>query len=183
MESLTDEKIMLEVKNGKKEYFNMILDRYYKTVLNYAFRITGNRGEAEDVTQETFSKIYFAAKRYQPLSSFKAFLYTIAFRECLKSIGKRKNIIELSSLHEPKSQDNPVSTLENKEKAMIVKNALLKLKPIHRSALILREYQNLSYEEISQVLKCSLAATKNYIFRSKEQLKNILKPILSRGAL
>ena len=183
MEELTDEKIMLEVKNGKKEYFDLILDRYYKAVLNYAFRITGNRGEAEDVAQETFSKIYFSAKRYHPISSFRAFLYTVAYRESIKALKKRKHTIEIDAFKEPISQDNPHNKLETKHIAGIIKNAIMKLRPQQRSALILREYHDLSYEEISQVLKCSLANTKNYIFRSKEQLKNVLKPFFSRGTL
>ncbi|OGF58991.1 MAG: hypothetical protein A2Y62_21135 [Candidatus Fischerbacteria bacterium RBG_13_37_8] len=182
MEALTDEKIMMEVKNGNKDYFNQILDRHYKSILNYAYRISGNKALSEDIAQDTFSKIYFAAKRYKPTAPFKVFLYTVAFRESIKALRKNKKHIALNDMMVLPSTDNPSKNLEDKDTSLLVRNAILKLEPKYRSAIILREYNNLTYEEIAKVLKCSLANTKNYIFRAKEKLRELLIPVL-RGAL
>lgn len=182
MDSLTDEQIMVEVKKGNKELFNMILDRYYKSILNYSYRLIGNKESAEDAAQDIFSKIYFAANKYQPTAPFRIFLYTIALRESLKLIKKRKNYLSYENFCNIPSKDNPSTDLEKKHISLMLRQAILKLSPKYRAAIILREYNNLSYEEISQVLKCSLANTKNYLFRAKSKLKELLMPAL-RGAL
>ncbi len=182
MNSLTDEQIMIEVKNGNKDLFNIILDRYYKSILNYSYRLTGNKEIAEDVTQEVFSKIYFASNRYQPSAPFKIFLYTIAFRESIKIIKKQKKYSSIDDIISFQSKDNPIANLEKKYLFSILRKAILKLNPKYRAAIILREYNNLSYEEISQVLNTSLPNIKNYLFRGKAKLKEILMPVL-RGTL
>lgn len=182
MNSLTDEQIMIEVKKGNKELFNIILDRYYKSILNYSYRLIGNKELAEDATQEIFSRMYFAANKYQPTAPFRIFLYTIAYRESLKLLKKRKNYSLIENFYNIASKDNPSTDLEKKYISLLLRQAILKLSPKYRVAIILREYNGLSYEEISQVLKCSLPNTKNYILRAKSKLKEILIPAL-RGAL
>ncbi len=77
MNSITDEMIMLEIKNGEKEYFNIILDRYYKIILNYAYRVLGKKEDAEEVLQEIFLRLYFFVRNYKPVSRPKS---TSAFR-------------------------------------------------------------------------------------------------------
>jgi RNA polymerase sigma-70 factor (ECF subfamily) len=183
MNSLTDEQIMLEVKNGNKKLFDIILERHYKNILNYSYRLTGDKGLAEDATQEIFSKVFFSAKRYKPTAPFKMFLYTIAYRENIKLIKKNKIFSFKNDENiDIQSNDNPSTNLEKKHMATLMKNAILKLTPKYRAAIILREYNDLSYEEISRILNCTLQDTKNYLFRAKTKLKEILSPVL-RGAL
>lgn len=182
MNSITDEMIMLEIKNGKKEYFNIILERYYKMILNYAYRVLGKKEDAEEVSQEIFLRLYFSVRNYKPVSSFRTFLFFIAHRECIRFSKKRKKFIPILNPNLYKYSDTPSSIYEVRRGEELIKKAILKLKPKYRSALILRAYFGLGYEEISKIINCSLGDTKNYIFRSKRKLISILNPN-SRGAL
>jgi len=180
MNLITDEMIMIEIKNGKKEYFNIILDRYYKMILNYAYRVLGKIEDAEEASQEIFLRLYFSVKNYKPVSSFKTFLFCIAHRECIRFSKKRKKFIPILNPNLYKQFDTPSSIYEERRDEELVKKAIMQLKPKYRSALILRTYFGLGYEEIAKIINCSLSDTKNYIFRSKEKLISILN---SGGAL
>ncbi len=159
----------------------MIFHRYKNPLFNYALRILGNRADAEDTLSDVFLVLF--EKKYQPAANakFSTWLYTVTRNSCIDKIRKRKKFVamwftneetrELKPLEMPACENPPGETLQKEETARYIRRALNKLPFLQKEALVLREYQQLSYEEIAQVLNCSLEKVKILIFRARKALK------------
>ena len=179
-----DEDLIHEYQLGNEEALTMLFERYKRPILNYALRILGNRADAEDVAGEVFLALFEKKDSYQPQAKFSTWLYTIARNNCISRIRKRKFQIslwfekdetgELQCLDIPDDKNLPPQELARKETSFYLRRAIAKLPLEQKEALILREYQQLSYEEISQVLGCSLEKVKVVIFRAREKLREEL---------
>lgn len=169
---------------GDTEALTMIFDRYKKPVLNYALRILGNRADAEDAVSDVFLAILGRKYQFDPTAKFSMWAFTVTRHACIDKIRKRKRFLPLVFRNEgtqemeewdpPDTKDLPREDLERNEMAHHVQSAIQKLPLEQKEALILREYHDLSYEEISKVLQCSLAKIKVLIFRARENLKQEL---------
>ncbi len=175
-------------QRGDQEALTMIFYRYKKPVLNYALRILGHRADAEDVVSEVFLAIFGKKYRVDPKAKFSTWAFTVTRNICIDKIRKRKRFLplvfrndvtqEIEEWDPADTKDLPREDLERMETAHHVQNAIQKLPLEQKEALVLREYHNLSYEEISNVLNCSLSKVKILIFRARENLKNELLPSL-----
>jgi RNA polymerase sigma-70 factor (ECF subfamily) len=179
MKNDDDIQLMLRFKEGDLSAYDMIFNKYKKEVLNTVYRIIGNKDDAEDLSQEVFLRIYNARKRYKPTSSFRTYLHKIIVNTCLSYL-RRKKLLQFIHLDSLKDKDipeisNPENTYEEKELKSSVKKAILKLPANQRTAIILKTYDNLSYDEIANVLNISPQAVKSLIFRARENLKKLLK--------
>src|SRR5438105_2143455 len=150
--------------------------------------------EAEDIAQNVFVQVYKSAERYKVSAKFSTWLFTITRNLCLNEIRRRsrhpaQSLDEVSAENEdqPRHQvedlknHSPPDTLLQKELEEKVELALAALPEKQRTALLLCRQDELSYEEIAEVLECSLSATKSLIHRARETLKQILKPYLRTG--
>ena len=188
MSSQSDENLMEDYRlSGDSEVMAIIYQRYKAKILNFALRILANRAQAEDVTGEVFLTLFSNKYTSDRNAKFSTWLYTVARNKCIDHIRKRNNVFSLwfkSSTGEEgqfaiaDENEIPRDELIKKEAASEVKNALAKLPNNQKEALVLREYQQLSYEEISQVLDCSLENVKVLIYRAREQLRVELKSFL-----
>lgn len=179
-----DIQLMLRLKDGDENAFGEIFNKYKKEVINTVYRIIGNSNDAEDLSQEIFLRIYNARKRYQPTASFKAYLHRITINVCLSYLRRKKilQFISLDKFLKEKSdtipdidKSNPEDIYLEKELSNKVRKAILQLTTNQRTALVLRTYNDLSYEEISGTLNITPPAVKSLIFRARENLKEILK--------
>ena len=187
----SDEELIAAYQRGDAKALTMLFDHYKKPILNYALRIVGNRADAEDVTSDVFIAVMTKKETYQPKAKFSTWLFTIARNFCISKLRKKKNIFSLwmqgsdsgeyELLDVPDTEPRADHRLKEKEMTAHVKKAIEKLPETQREALVLREYQNLSYEEISQILNCSLENVKVLIFRARERLRQELASFMMEG--
>jgi RNA polymerase sigma-70 factor, ECF subfamily len=189
-----DAQLMLRVQSGDREAFETLMTRYRQPVMNLVYRTLGDLNEAEDICQHVFIQVYKSARRYRPTARFSTWLYTIARNLCLNEIRRRSRhpADSLDALH-PDGEDHPTrdlvdyrtldppNALLQDELERKIQEALSTLPENQRTAILLCRQAELSYEDIAQVLHCSLSATKSLIHRARETLREKLKPYLKTG--
>jgi RNA polymerase sigma-70 factor, ECF subfamily len=190
-----DAALMLRVKQGDTAAFEELVERYKQPVLNLLYRTLRDATEAEDLAQNVFVQVYKFADRYRVEAKFSTWLFTIARNLCLNEIRRRSRhpaesldaVIETSEesacprQFEDKRNISAQETLMQDELVSKVEEALGALPENQRTAILLFKEKEMSYEEISEILGCSLSATKSLIHRGRETLKQKLKPYLKSG--
>lgn len=189
-----DAALMLRVKQGDMEAFEALVEKYKQPVLNLLFRTLHDATEAEDLAQKVFVQVFKSADRYRASAKFSTWLYTIARNLGLNEI-RRRSRHPAGSLDVPhdesedqhhlpddglKSPSPPDAMLQNELEEKLA-CALNELPENQRTAILLCQQDEMSYEEIATVLGCSLSATKSLIHRGRETLKARLKPYLRTG--
>ncbi len=190
-----DAELMLRVKSGDMEAFEALVDKYKQPVMNLIYRTLPDATEAEDLTQTVFVQVYKSASRYQVSAKFTTWLFTIARNLCFNEIRRRSRhpAQSFDALTETEGEDSPrqfedLRVFGPQESALQteleekVGEVVKGLPETQRTALLLCCQDELSYEHISEVLGCSLSATKSLIHRARETLKQRLKPYLRTGA-
>lgn len=173
---ISEKELLILAKNKNLEAFEKILFLYDKSIYNYLYRLTGRKEDAEDLTQKTFIKLYKSLKSINLDKNFKAWLYRIATNTAYDWFRKKKREAELL-ITEP---DKYFETLEpedayyNVETSQELESALNKLKPIHKSVLLLFYKESLQYQEIAEALNIPLNTVKTHLYRAKEALKKEL---------
>jgi len=182
-----DVQLMLEFQKGDKASFEKLMDKYYKRIMNLVYRFVGDKDIAEDLTQDVFIKVYKNAYLYKPKAKFQTWLYQITKNTCLNELRRRKHsAVSLDKTFEVKGNPlkqeladtnslNPGETIDQKEIALVVKEAIASLPENQRMAVTLRRYEQLSYDDIAQTMNCSLASVKSLLSRAKLNLKEKLK--------
>ena len=189
-----DAALMLRVKQGDSAAFAQLVDKYRQPILNFSQRLLHDATEAEDMAQNVFIQVYKAADRYRVSSKFSTWLFTIARNLCLNEIRRRSRHPADSldaSQSDPENQVppqfedkrtfSPPEALLQGELQQKIENALASLPENQRMAILLCRQDELSYEDISEVLGCTVSATKSLIHRGRETLKGLLKPYLKTG--
>lgn len=189
-----DAALMLRVKQGDRAAFATLVEKYQQPVMNFVRRTLRDETEAEDLAQNVFLQVYKSAPRYVITARFSTWLFTIARNLCLNEIRRRsRHPAESLDTTHPESEDQPLHQFEDKttfspsesllqrELVEKIEQALAELPENQRAALLLCRQDELSYEEIAEVLDCSLSATKSLIHRGRETLKEKLKPYLRTG--
>jgi len=193
-ETDADAALMLRVKQGDSDAFAQLVNKYKQPVINLAHRTLRDPIEAEDIAQNVFVQVYKSAERYKVSAKFSTWLFTIARNLCLNEIRRRsRHPAESMDAPHPEHEDQPLHQFEDKktftppesllhgELKAKIEEALAELPENQRTAILLCRQEELSYEEIAEVLGCSLSATKSLIHRGRETLKEKLKPYLRTG--
>jgi RNA polymerase sigma-70 factor (ECF subfamily) len=188
-EKTTDEDLMGRVKLGNKHAFEVLIRRHQLSVLNFIFRFMGNRSDAEDLTQELFLRIWKAAGTYKPEAKFTTWLYRIATNLCInkqRAIRIRRLFAKSHSQEQRRgSKDEfiigedaelltPENRLINSEQSVQLLNALNELPTNQRLAIVLKIYDEMSYQEISQIMDRSISAVDSLLIRAKKNLRKKL---------
>jgi RNA polymerase sigma-70 factor (ECF subfamily) len=180
-------KIMVEVAEGNLSAFRTLVELHHKPLISFIARFTGDRDSAEDIAQEVFLRVFKAAKVYKPHAKFRTWLFTIATNLCLNEIRDNKNspkIVDLPDLHEEgypivaPEAFSPQKATENAELNTAVRKAIRNLPENQRIAILLRQYNEFSYGEISKIMGISLSAVESLIQRARQSLKKSLSPYL-----
>lgn len=175
-----DKRLISAAKNGDLAAFEQLLFTFEKTIFNHIYRILGDRRDAEDLTQETFVKVYKNLKKLDPDGNFRSWLYKIATNTTYDHLRKKKKqppVLLVGENEWPFETLEPGLTYDNTEKvadSADLGEALSKLKPIHKTVLLLFYQQDMSYEEIAQMLSLSLNTVKTHLRRAKLALKQEL---------
>lgn len=179
MESWTDDKLVLAVREGDREAFSFLIARYEKQIYSLAYRLTNNREEAQDLGQEAFLKIYQSLDHYQPGRSFFSWMYKVASNQCYSILRKRKDqetpLEEVMGFVADKETTDqlPEEVLLEEEEKETLNQALTLLPDKYRLTLILRYMEEMTYQEIADTLDISLSAVESRIHRAKKKLHDI----------
>jgi RNA polymerase sigma-70 factor (ECF subfamily) len=182
-----DTQLMLDFKAGDEHAFQNLFDTYKSRVITYCFRFCDNRAVAEELAQETFVRVYKAARRYRPKARFSTWLFKIATNVCLNELRRPAYRNRIESLDrildhqavqvpEPaaKRTERPDAMLDLQEQQVLVHKALEQLPEQQRAALLLRIEGEFSYEEIGQQINRSKHHVKTLIHRGRLRLKKSL---------
>lgn len=190
-----DSQLMLRVKHGDMGAFESLVEKFKQPVMGLVYRTLRDADEAEDIAQTVFIQVYKSRDRYQPSARFSTWLFTIARNFCLNEIRRRVRH-PADALDQPLNDSDdtvgtliPDATVRNAgdqslsgELERKVDEAVRDLPELQRTALLLCREEDVSYEEIAEVLGTSLSATKSLIHRARETLKARLKPYLESGS-
>lgn len=178
---------MAEVAGGNLSAFKELVERHQNALLNYIYRYTGDRASAEDIAQEVFLRVFRNAKEYQPVSSFKTWLFKIATNLCLNELRDNRIFSNTTDIFEPNesgfvalasNSHSPEKETESRELGAILMRAVSGLPENQRVALLLHKYEGFSYLDISRVMGCSVSAVESLIHRARRGLKKQLTPYL-----
>ena len=172
-------------REGDEKAFEEIVRRYQRQVASVIYLTMGSRAEVEDLTQEVFMRVYRSIDRVTIETSLFSWVYRIAMNLCIDELRRKKIKRVLSIGPEPGSAADHSELFEEpsrasdelmaEEKKNQVLDALERLTPAHRAALVLREYEEMSYRQIAKSLGITEQAVKSRIFRAREELKELLK--------
>ena len=185
---MTDEELMTAFQAGDDAAFEQLYTRHQRPIYQYIYRRMANGSRAEELTQEVFMGLIRSRGTWRMEASFKTYLYRIAFNQCA-SEARRADFRANEPLEHPDGTprdveaDCPAPDAEatRRQEAALVASALEALDDDQREAIVLREYQGLSYEEIGEVLGVAVGTVKSRIFRGKLELKRLLAPLLGAG--
>jgi RNA polymerase sigma-70 factor (ECF subfamily) len=184
---LSSEDLMARIARGDDDAFEILVNRHQTSVLNLIYRFIGDRMQAKDLAQEVFLRIWQAAGGYQPKAKFTTWIYRITANLCFNELrsARRKKWFSFNRFDEDgehtfeetltDSAPSAEDLLLSKERSRQISDALQGLPENQRMALILKRYDDLSYQEIAQIIGCSVSAVESLLARAKRSLQKKLK--------
>jgi RNA polymerase sigma-70 factor (ECF subfamily) len=167
---------MQSIAAGDRAAFGDLVERWQKRLINFFYRSTGNRADAEDLAQETFVQLYRVAPQYEARGSFNAFLFTLARRRMIDSFRRQaRRPLEYLDPGDYAIQQEPEASDRSREVEEAFHCALNALPENQRLAILMLQQQGLSYDEIAEALDASLSAVKTWIHRARTHLREELK--------
>ena len=185
-----DQQLVERVQRGDKGAFDLLVAKYQRKIFRLLSRLIRDPAEVEDVAQEAFVKAYRALPNFRGESAFYTWLYRIAINTAknhLVSQGRRAPTSTEADIEEAETFDDgehlrdlntPDSMLLSKQVAEAVNRAIEQLPEDLRTAIVLREIEGLSYEEIAESMNCPIGTVRSRIFRAREAIAQELKPVL-----
>ncbi|HEY3442134.1 MAG TPA: sigma-70 family RNA polymerase sigma factor [Paludibaculum sp.] len=176
-----DAGLMLCVRNGDSACFSALLDRHRNSVVHFLYRMVLNQAIAEELAQEVFLRVYRSRAKYEPSAKFTTWLFRISANLAFNWLRDEKNERFQESLQD---EDAPSSTrrlfdhqpsvecvLVHRVKLNEVREAITRLPPKQRAAVLMHKYEEMEYSQIARVLGCSESAVKSLLFRAYESLR------------
>lgn len=172
-----DAELMERAARGDDSAFRQLFDNHYPRAVNIAYRSLGDIDLAEDVAMDAFAKIYESKQSYKPQAKFSTYLYRVVVNGCL-NVAKRRRTVKQESLDESTvgaSADlDPEVQLERAETSRRVQDAVLSLPANQRMALVLTQYEQMSYAAAAEVMRVSVKALESLLHRAKRNLRKSL---------
>lgn len=180
-----DDELVRRLRAGEESAYEALLARFQQAVYNLAFRLSSNPGDASDVVQEVFLKVFRNVGHFRHQSSLKTWIYRITvneahnqrrwfFRHRSREVGLDDETDEGCSRTVADTGRSPFDCAFDREKHVLIENALARINPLFREVVVLRDVEDLSYEEIAEVLQISLGTVKSRIMRGREALREEL---------
>jgi RNA polymerase sigma-70 factor (ECF subfamily) len=173
-----DDRALVEAfQGGSREAFDLIVERHRRTVYQLCFRFVGNHEDAADLAQDVFVRAFRGLSRFKGESSIRTWLYRVSVNVSLNSVTSRRPVTEPIDAVEPADAQavSPLDAVERGEQTARVRQAIRRLPPKQRATLVLRVYQDLSYEEISKVLGGSVGSVKANFFHALGNLRRLVQ--------
>jgi RNA polymerase sigma-70 factor, ECF subfamily len=184
-----DQQLVQRVQKGDKSAFDLLVLKYQHRVLKLVGRFVSDAAEAQDVAQDAFLKAYRALPSFRGDSAFYTWLYRIAINTAKNAlVSNRRRPVDFDlDLQDPeqydrharlKEVDTPEGVLLTEEIRTVVERAMEQLPEDLRTAIVLREIEGLSYEEIAEAMDCPVGTVRSRIFRAREAIDKRLQPLL-----
>ena len=179
-----DDRLIDAVLGGDTRAYGELVERHQDRLRNTLLRFTGSIEEAEDVAQEAFVQAYLKLATFQRSSRFYTWLYRIAFNLAVSKSRKRRPRVSLTAVQEaggpePVSEESrPDDPIHRDERARLLHQAIGELAEDHRQVLVLREFEELDYQQIAEVLDTPIGTVRSRLFRARMQLRDRLKETL-----
>ena len=187
----TDKELVRRVQKGDRYAFDLLFSRYQHKILNLVSRYLRDPQDVEDVTQEAFIKAFRALPRFRGESAFYTWLYRIAINTAknhLVARGRRPPGVDvdmedaefMDGADALREGESPEAALERDELSAAIDLAISQLPDDLRSAVTLREFDGLSYEQIAHIMDCPVGTVRSRIFRARESIDAHIEPLLRR---
>ena len=174
---VSDKELFEKVKSDDTFAFTILVDRYKVRLFNLIYRLLQNKEEAEDILQETFLRVYRERRSYDPTYSFSTWIYTITLNLCRNELKRRKKFRFFGVDLIENSREYATQEVINKDGlSSFMDKAILSLPVKYRTAFLLRDVDQLSYEEISKSMGVPLGTVKSRVNRARLMLREKLKP-------
>ena len=175
--SMSDEELMSQVRNGVGEMLGVLFERYQAPLFNFYLKLTGERAASEDLVQEVFFRILKYRQSYRLETPFRAWMYQIARNARVDYLRRRRP--ETGWEPEMSQAIVPVDTAQQSQENALLHRALMQLPVEKREVLVLSRFQELKYEEIAQLLGCELGTVKTRVHRALQELRDIFHQLRS----
>jgi RNA polymerase sigma-70 factor, ECF subfamily len=186
-EDAEDVRLMQLVAGGDTSAFEKVIERHQALVAGTAARMLGSNSDVEDIAQQVFIRVWKSARRYVPRAKFTTWLLKITRNLVFNELRRAKRRAQVSLQPEPGAEEIPLkdeanpapdTSLLEDELQRAIEEAIMELPESQRMALVLRRYEQLSYEEIAEVLDLSVPAVKSVLFRARTELRARLSKYL-----
>jgi len=187
LKELTDEELIKEFQdNNTIEAYEILVEKFKDPLVNFVYKFVGDKDVSIDIVQDTMIKFYLNKDSYKSFAKFSTWIYTIAGNLAKNELKrqKRRKILSFNNNDdekqlqiEDKSFVQPDREADSLVKGEIIKKALLKVREVYREVVVLRDIQELSYEEIAEVTGLTIGTVKSRINRGRSQLQKLLKNI------
>lgn len=189
MKEITDEKLMAGLQQGNSQNFERLVERYGTALYRFIYRILKDEGEAQDLVQETFLRVYRSAGQYDSKYPFRVWIFSIASHlaiNVLNSARRRRIFFFWNRSEHDREQEisqeeeivdprkNPEEEFSHQQMSQRVQQAIDSLSPRQKVALTLSKLEGLSYKEIADVMDINLPAVESLIFRAKQKIQREL---------
>ncbi len=184
-----DNELVTRVKNGDKQAFNLLVEKYQYRIRSLVSRLVRDSAEQEDIVQEAFIKAYRAIGRFRGDSAFYTWLYRIAVNTAKNHLvaARRRppaqdvEISEDGPMRAPErliETNTPEVILQNDQLVATIRKAIRELPEELRQAITLRELEGLSYEDIAEAMNCPIGTVRSRIFRAREAIQEAMAPMM-----
>ncbi len=187
-EDAQDVRLMQLVSGGDTSAFEELIERHQSLVAGTVARMLGSNSDVEDIAQQVFIRVWKSARRYVPRAKFTTWLLKITRNLVFNELRRSKRHVLVPLQSEPGAEEFPLKDEKNPtpdaslletELQQAIEDAIMQLPESQRMALVLRRYEQLSYEEIAEVLDLSVPAVKSVLFRARTELRSRLSRYLA----
>ncbi len=191
MQMESDIELMMRAKTGDDNAFTELMRRHYKSVMNYIYRFTNSRENSEDLAQEVFLRVYRSVTRYKPEAKFSTWLYKIATNVCLTEVTSKSRVktVSLEEVQEntgdlkDSNSTSGYDLIYRRDIRDSIFEVLKSFPERERISIILCKYEGLSYDEVAEIIGCTVGAVKTHVHRGRIKLIEKLKPFLEERGL
>ncbi len=192
----SDHDLVTLARAGGEQAYRELLDRYQRPVFSLVYRMVRDRELAEDLAQETFVKVFNRLDRYNPKYKFSSWIFKIASNLAIDTLRRREPVTvsmdgsrnaktadesESTRLSVASTDENPEELLEAKQLGAEIEQAIGKLRPEYRTAILLRHVEGRPYEEIAEIMDAPLGTVKTHIHRARAELREMLAHLRVEG--
>lgn len=171
----SEDRLAIRCRTGDRAAFDEIVSRYQLRLFRFAFRLLGDRSEAEDAVQETFVRVYKAIPAYRPDGYFSSWVYRIALNECRRRHRAHRVTVPLEAVQQTADGPDPEQSLVTSERNRQLRRAVDALPEHYRIVMVLFYFEEMSVDQISRTIDVSVSAVKVRLHRGRERLATRLR--------